>query len=265
MTYAEAAALRQVDVNRFEGDVPAGWDIMGNTNGGFLLSIAALAARQATGRGDPATITGHFLERVGTGRITVDVETIRSGRRFSVARMEMRDADGKPIVAALGSFTDLLPPDGPERIDSSPPDLPPVDECVPVEPTETFPPPFMGKVELRLHPEDVPFFSGPKNNLPRVRGWFRLRNAEPLDTVGLIVASDAFPPTIFNANLPVAWTPTVELTVHVREQPPPTEWLRCAFTTRFISSGYLEEDGELWDVNGRLAAQSRQLALLPKG
>lgn len=265
MTYAEASALIQVDDDRFEADIPAGWDIMGNTNGGFLLSIAAQAARRVTGRSDPVTISGHFLERMGTGPVTIEVSEVRSGRRFSVARMAMRNDAGKPVLAALGTFTDLRPPEGPERIDSSPPDLPPVDECVPVEPTETFPPPFMGKVELRLHPEDVPFFSGPKNNLPRVRGWFRWRSREPLDTTGLIVASDAFPPTIFNANLPVAWTPTIELTVHVREQPPPTEWLRCSFTTRFISNGYLEEDGELWDVNGRLAAQSRQLALVPKG
>ncbi|NND04035.1 MAG: thioesterase family protein, partial [Acidimicrobiia bacterium] len=86
---------------------------------------------------------------------------------------------------------------------------------------------------------------------------------EALDTLGLIVAADAFPPTIFNANLPVAWTPTIELTTHVRERPT-GEWLRCSFNTRFITGGFLEEDGELWDENDRLIAQSRQLALLPR-
>ncbi|MEM8662139.1 MAG: thioesterase family protein, partial [Pseudomonadota bacterium] len=51
---------------------------------------------------------------------------------------------------------------------------------------------------------------------------------------------------------------------HVRRVPEPG-WLHCRFSTRFISGGMLEEDGELWDTSGRLVAQSRQLALTPKG
>jgi hypothetical protein len=96
-----------------------------------------------------------------------------------------------------------------------------------------------------------------------VRGWFRLRDSEPIDTVALLCAIDAFPPTAFNAALPVAWTPTLELTAHVRARPVPG-WLRCQFTTRFVSGGFLEEDGEVWDVSGHLVAQSRQLALVPR-
>ena len=87
---------------------------------------------------------------------------------------------------------------------------------------------------------------------------------ESLGSLGLLLATDAFPPTIFNADLPVAWTPTVELTAHIRANPAPG-WLRCRFSTRFVSSGFLEEDGEVWDSTGRLVGQSRQLALVPRG
>ena len=52
--------------------------------------------------------------------------------------------------------------------------------------------------------------------------------------------------------------------MHVRARPAPG-WLRCRFSTRYISDGFMEEDGELWDSNDRLVALSRQLALLPKG
>jgi len=97
-----------------------------------------------------------------------------------------------------------------------------------------------------------------------MRGWFRLRDGEPADTIALLCAADAFPPTAFNADFPVAWTPTIELTVHVRARPEPG-WLRCTFATHFVTGGFLEEDGEIWDSTGRLVAQSRQLALVPRG
>ena len=121
----------------------------------------------------------------------------------------------------------------------------------------------MGRVELRLHPDDAGYSSGAPSGEPRVRGWFRLRDGEPIETLGLILATDAFPPTAFNARLPVAWTPTVELTAHVRARPAPG-WLRCTFATRFVTGGFLEEDGEIWDGTDRLVAQSRQLALVPR-
>ena len=82
-----------------------------------------------------------------------------------------------------------------------------------------FSPPFMERVEVRLQPEDAGFASGSPIGEPRVRGWFRLRENEPIDTLALLLIVDAFPPTAFNARLPVAWTPTVELTAHVRGPP----------------------------------------------
>ncbi len=72
------------------------------------------------------------------------------------------------------------------------------------------------------------------------------------------------PPTAFNARLPIGWTPTVELTAHIRARPAPG-WLRCAFTTNYVTNGFLEEDGVIWDQAGTLVAQSRQLALVPRG
>ena len=70
-------------------------------------------------------------------------------------------------------------------------------------------------------------------------------------------------PAVFNSGLPMGWVPTVELTVHVRARPAPGP-LRCRFTTRFVTGGALEEDGEVWDSADVLVAQSRQLALTPR-
>ena len=130
-------------------------------------------------------------------------------------------------------------------------------------PRPDFPPAIMAQVDLRLHPEDARFLAGSPSGDPLLRGWIKLAGDEPMDVFGLLLATDAFPPTIFNANLPVAWAPTVELTAHIRGIPEPG-WLRCRFSTRFISGGMMEEDGEVWDASGLLVAQSRQLALTPK-
>ena len=260
--FVSDTAARATGEGRYSTEIRPGWDIAGNANGGYLLGIVVHALRDATGRPDPVTVTGHFLSPGQPGPASIITEVVKRGRRFTTATASLH-ADGKRLLQVLGSFGDVSSPIGPERVEAEPPDLPAPEGCVAVEPADPFPPPFMGRVELRLHPDDAGFATGTPSGEPRVRGWFRLRDSEPIDTVALMLAVDAFPPTAFNAALPVAWTPTVELTAHVRARPEPG-WLRCVFTTRFVTGGFLEEDGEIWDDTGRLVAQSRQLALIPR-
>jgi acyl-CoA thioesterase len=261
MGFAAATAVQRIDDTTWSGAFAPGWDIAGNADGGYLLAIAGRVGAEATGKADPVTITGHFLSPGRPGPLLAGARVLRTGRRFSTVHVTL-SGNGTTMLAALGTYADLV--DGPtaaERVDARPPDLPPPEDCVALEPTDSFPPPFVGKVDLRLHPDHL---AGSTAGSPRVSGWFRLRDGEPIDVLALMVAVDSFPPTVFFADLPVAWVPTVEMTTHVRARPSPG-WLRCAFSTRFITGGFLEEDGEVWDSTGRLVAQSRQLALLPRG
>ncbi|HEX4217843.1 MAG TPA: thioesterase family protein, partial [Acidimicrobiales bacterium] len=196
------------------------------------------------------------------GPVSISVDIDKQGRVLGTATAALL-AEDRPLLKVLGTFGQLTDNVGPQLIDLGPPPMPPPEECVPLDATATFPPPFVGRIELRLHPEDATFLGGNPSGHARMRGWFRLRDGEPIDTIALLCAADAFPLTVFNANLPVAWTPTIELTTHVRYRPEPG-WLRCRFVTHFVSGGFLEEDGEIWDGTGRLVAQSRQLALVPR-
>jgi acyl-CoA thioesterase len=260
-SFGADTAVERVQQGSYRGVLVSGWDIGGNANGGYMLAIAARAMATETGRPDPVTITAHYLSPGRAGPVTVDVHVVKQGKRFGVASAAMH-AGGKPLLQVLGTFGNLGQSDaGVERIESAPPDLPPPGECVGHR-VETGAPALFGNVDLRLHPEDAGFASGRPSGQLRVRGWFRLRAGEPIDTLGLLLAVDSFPPTSFNANLPVAWTPTIELTTHLRARPEPG-WLRASFSSRFVSGGFVEEDGEVWDATGRLVAQSRQLALLP--
>jgi hypothetical protein len=260
--FTDDTAVRALGEGRYATEIRAGWDTTGIANGGYLLGIVARAMSDASGRADPVTVTAHYLAPGRPGPAIVSVDVVKRGRTLATCTASLDVAD-KRVMQVLGTFGDVSRPMGPERVEASPPDLPEPDACFRLVATDTFPPPFMGRLDLRLHPEDAGVLSGAPSGELRVRGWFRLADGEPVDTLGLLLAVDAFPPTAFNARLPVAWTPTIELTAHIRSAPAPG-WLRCVFTTRFVSGGFLEEDGEVWDETGRLVAQSRQLVLVPR-
>ncbi len=261
--FAAATAVEPAAAAEWVASIDPGWEIAGNANGGYLLAMATRALTSAAGRPDPVTVTAHYLSPGRPGSVRIATQILKEGKRFATGTATMFSGT-RPLLAVLGTLGDLSQAEGPELIEGAPPELPSPEQCVRVQPAGTFPPPFMGQVDLRLHPDDAAFAVGRQSGQPLMRGWFRLPGAEPVDSLALLCAVDAFPPTVFNARLPIAWTPTVELTAHIRARPAPG-WLRCRFATRFVSSGFLEEDGEVWDSTGRLVGQSRQLALVPRG
>lgn len=262
MIFHTASAVTRAGES-YHAEIKPDWDIVGNANGGYLMAIAARAMADSS-KPHPVSLTAHFLCPGRPGPVTINPTIVREGRTFTTVRATL--AAERPLLELLGSFSDLSNSAGDVRVDAHPPELPPPDQCIPVipDPASGFPPPMMSQVDMRLHPEDGQFFQGRPSGEPLIRGWIRLKDDEPVDPFALLLIADAFPPTIFNANLPVAWTPTLELTAHIRSIPVPG-WLRCRFSTRFITGGMLEEDGEIWDESGRLVAQSRQLALMPRG
>ena len=163
----------------------------------------------------------------------------------------------------LGTFGEQTP-GGPARVGGAPPQLLPYDEAAaPPRPDEGPMPEMMQRIALRLDPDDAGFRLGQPTGTAKMDGWFALADEEPIDAYGLLLASDAFPPAVFNSGLPVAWVPTIELTVHIRGVPAPGP-LASTFRSRFIENGMLDEEGEMWDSSGALVAQSRQLALMPR-
>src|SRR5690606_15924769 len=56
----------------------------------------------------------------------------------------------------------------------------------------------------------------------------------------------------------------VELTWHMRAMPAPG-WLTVIASGRLIADGWFDEDAEVWDSQGRLVAQSRQIARVGRG
>jgi len=265
VSFSQATAVVDRGDGRYDARIAPGWDIAGNANGGYLLAIATRAMQHFAGQPDPVTVTAHYLRPGTPGPVAVLCERIKEGKRFTTVSATLL-RDGRPLLRLLGAFGSLAEtPDTPERVDGEPPQLPPVEACIGTDADGAFDAPaFHSRIDLRLHPDDAGFRRGQPSGEARMRGWFRLRDGEALDGPALLLGTDAFPPTVFNARLPVAWTPTMELTGHLRKRPV-AGWLRAEFRSRFVTGGFVEEDGELWDADGRLVAQSRQLALIPRG
>lgn len=249
------------DTCRFAAEVVDGWDVGGNANGGYLLALVGRAMSEVAGR-PPLSVTAHYLRPAPAGACRIDVRPVRAGRRLATVGATLT-MDGTPVVEALGTFGEQTP-GGEPWIGEEPPELPAYEECVePPGPAEGPGPNMNERLANRLRPGDDGFRYGRPTGTPEVRGWFALADHEPIDAFALLLASDAFVPPVFNTELPVAWVPTVELTVHVRGVPAPGP-LRCRFHSRFIDDGLLDEEGVLFDSTGRLVAMSRQLALVPR-
>lgn len=263
MSYAEATQVQRLAENRWSGSLAENWDIVGNTNGGYMQAIAARASSETVGGRVPVAVNGHFTKPGHTGPIEVETEIVRNGRRFSVVRSRMLQDDAT-VLETLGTYVEPAS-DDPDIILSKgvPPDLPSPDQLPRTLPSQhdPFPPPSMGEIDIRLAPYVTDALTGTPPGKALVEGWFHLLDDEPMDPFALIVASDAFPPTTFVANLPIGWTPTLELSVHVR-LPRTQGWLRCQFRSHYVTGGFIEEDGLFWDDQDRLVAQSRQLALV---
>lgn len=254
------------DVHTFACRVAPGWDIMGNANGGYLLAIVGRAMSEATGRPHCVSITAHYLAPAPVAEGRVEVTVVRTGRRFATATASLFlrfDGVERETLRAIATLGDLgSDPGGPTMLMDTMPDVTPFQSCV-ANPGSESPIGLHGRLDCRFDPRDAGFRVGEKSGEARMRGWFGFADGRPVDAGSLLLACDAFPPTVFQIDLPVGWVPTVELTFHLRAVPSPGH-VACSFRTRYVQNGLLEEDGEMWDASGTLVGLSRQLALAPR-
>jgi acyl-CoA thioesterase len=255
--FATDTAVTPLGDGRYAGRVDDGW-LIHNPNGGYLAAIvlrAVLAEVDDPAR-RPRSVTLHYLRpgQVGPCEVVVTIE--RTGRGLSTATARFVQ-DGKDAILAVVALGIDRP--GPELDHHPMPEVPRPEELSAEE--GVLPPmTFRDRFDLRRA-------LGPRMRVELADeavtgGWIRLADDEPLDDVVLLMLCDAWPPAIFTTLEVPTGVPTVDLTVHLRHRPAPEPgWCFVRFRTTLVEGGYLEEDGEVWSADGRLLAQSRQLAI----
>ncbi|MFJ8073266.1 thioesterase family protein [Streptomyces sp. NPDC096176] len=262
-----AIILRETGV--YDAELSSGWTIIHAVNGGYLLALLGRALGDALPHPDPFSVSAHYLTASQPGPAVIRTETVRTGRTLSTGQASLfqYEEDGTEVerIRVLATYGDLdtLPDD--VRTTAKPPAIPPQEHCF--GPSDG-PAPIPGssaiteRLDIKLDPATVGWAIGAPSGKGEMRGWFGLADGRDADPLSLLLTVDALPPTSFELGL-AGWTPTVELTTHIRCRPAPGP-LRVSITTRNLAGGFLEEDADVWDSADRLVAQSRQLAKAPR-
>jgi hypothetical protein len=256
--FAAATAVRRT-AGHLAADLDPGWDVGGSVlNGGYLLAVVARAAVLESPHPHPVAVSASFLRATGPGAVSLTVTPGPAGRTLAHSAVALADADGPTITAQVTTAAlDAAPP-----VYSRPmPEMPPVEDCV----STASGGPDVGirhKVETWLDPSTVGWAVGKPSGEPVMRAWVRLADESHPDPFSLLLFADVLPPTSWSIGL-MGWAPTVQLQALVRALPAPG-WCLVEAQASEAAGGWIDEDYRIWDSTGRLVAQSRQLARLPR-
>jgi acyl-CoA thioesterase len=245
--------------------IVSGDGTVGAVNGGVLLATVLRAVLDTSPHPDPVATSAHFLRVPRSEPARVQVTWLKQGKTAATARAALVQNGSCVLDTTITAGRLGDPGEGSLSWTGEPPKLPPVEECTGFADFAgaTRRNGYAGQVDLRLDPATSGWLRGQPHGVPEMRGYFQLREERRPDAYLLALAVDALPPVIFGITR-AGWSPTVELTWHMRGLPAPG-LLRVAARSRHVSGGWFDEESEVWDSAGRLVAQSRQIARVGRG
>jgi acyl-CoA thioesterase len=257
--FDEASATRQVSPGLHRVDIDGTWSVGEVPNGGYLLALVLRAVLDQSAHPHPVSTNAHFVAPPTAGPAEVKVEVIRTGRTIETLRATLIQG-GESRVEATVTTSTLSRTSPVEWVGPPPEAVAPVDECIRavVDLPDGTHVGLLEHVDLRLDPQTLGWFSGRPAGQLSMRGHVRLADGTQPDPVVLALAVDSLPPTVFGLGR-LGWAPTVQLTVLTRSLPAPG-WLTVHLRGRLVRDGWFDEEAEVYDADGALVAQSRQLA-----
>ena len=204
-----------------------------------------------------AIVTANYMDRFDDRPVRILVDTMGESTHF--LRKEARLIQGdKEKVRAMGTYVRPITAGHSDASYALDPEaVAPWESCIQVPAVPGYS--LYNSVDLRLDPESAGWMRGTLGQRAVMKGWIGFKKERAVDLEALTLFADCFPPCVFASRGMVAWVPTIEFSVNVR-QLPRSHRIKGIFSSRFISQGLVEEDGQLWDDQGNLLALSRQIA-----
>jgi acyl-CoA thioesterase len=257
-----AVAAEPLGDGRYGFQVTSDWNTANKTpNGGYILALLQTATMLEATHPDPLTIAITYFRPAQPGPAEVRVRQVRKGRRVSTYDALLTQ-DGKEIAHAVVSAHDWDAAGKVEHLPHAAPEMPAPEACADL--TTVIPGgmvPILDRYTYRA--AAIPgWLEGHPTGVTESLGWIRAADERPVDALLAGAMCDAFPPV--TAEIGHLASATIQLTVHYRRRPE-TTWALGHVVSRHVIAGYHDEDVELWDEQGRLIAQSRQLAILADG
>ncbi len=240
----------------FSGAIADNWSINGVPDGGYLMAIMTQAMMLVSDEQSTPIITANYLKRCESGGVRVSVEKLAVSRQFNRLQATLHQ-NGEKKIRAFGTFAGENNECVLESYAKPAVTFAQLKDCLPVPELPQYT--LFGRMDIRLDPFSTGWLSGDLSERSEMRGYIKFKDDRPFDIFGILLAADSFPPAVMTSQGMVAWVPTLEFSVNIRNIPR-TAWLKCVFRTRFITCGLLEEDGEIWDQDDQLIAISRQIA-----
>jgi hypothetical protein len=254
--------MKPAGESSFEGMITDNWSINGDPNGGYLMAFMAAAMRELSDKKRPVIVTANYLARGETCLSKVIVEPISRGKQLNRLQAKLMQ-NGVEKTRCWGTFMGENDYADTNCYEKEPPFLPSRENCFPFPALPKYT--LFSSMDILLDPSCAGWLKGGGNlaGISEHRGWIKFNDNRPCDHLSLLLMADAFPPPVLAKHGALKWVPTIEYSVSVRATAD-TPWIKAVFRSYFVTGGIVEEDGELWDENGKLLVVSRQIAQFRK-
>jgi acyl-CoA thioesterase len=253
-----ATAVRRAEGGGLVADLDPGWDVGGGIlNGGYLLAVAVRAAVLDSPHPHPVALSASYLRATAGGPAHLAVTPGPAGRTLAHSSVTLGGEAGPSLAVQV--TTARLGTEPAEYTVNAAPQVPAPDDCIAARTTGAGPAVGLVRhIDTRLDPATAGWTVGRFSDERVLRSWIRLTDGRAPDPLALLLFADALPPTAFAVGRP-GWAPTVQLQVLVRALPAPG-WCLVEARSTEVAGGWSDEECRIWDAEGRLVAQARQLA-----
>ena len=258
---------------RYTGTVSPDW-VVYTPNGGFLASLALRAAGLEAPDHRPRAFSCHYLTVPQLGRVDIDVDVRRAGRRARSVRVSMTQ-DGRPILEGM-AWTSSETADGLLHEVPTMPNVPPPEDVPQWTPREGEQAPidmvpFWRNLDAKMLGWRVGQRWEERTEGPPVRTeWNRFRPRSTfddhyvdaarslilIDTLMLPAAMMSYPEPMTHFGV------SLDLTVWFHHHAGDDEWLLCEAVAPVAGSGLIAGTARTWTRDGRLVASGGQQMLL---